>query len=80
MPQLSLYLDDATMELLQEQARESGQSLSKYAAECIRESKKQTGWPTWFFDLYGCAKDDDTFMRPDQGDPSLDDDPALFFS
>ena len=31
------------------------------------------------FDLYGCLADDETFVRPDQGDPSLDDDPSSYF-
>lgn len=80
MSQLSLYLDDATMEILQEQAKESGLSLSKCAVQDIRESRQVRGWPVGFFDLYGCIKDDNTFVRPDQGDSALDNDPASFFA
>ena len=77
MPQLSLYLDDPTMALLKEDAKRTGQSLSKCAAESIRASKKTQGWPPNFMDLYGCL--DSSFKRPDQGDASLDNDPASFF-
>lgn len=79
MSQLSLYLDNATMAILQEQSQRSGLSLSKCAAASIRASRQQHSWPVGFFDLYGCAKDDDSFRRPDQGSPELDDDPSSFF-
>ena len=77
MPQLSLYLDDSTMDLLKEEAKRTGQSLSKYAAQSIRAGKRAQGWPDGFMDLYGCL--DSSFKRPDQGDASLDNDPASFF-
>lgn len=80
MSQLSLYLDDATMEILQEQVQRTGLSLSKCAAESIRASKQQRGWPVGFFDLYGSAKGDESFMRPAQGNSALDNDPASFFA
>ena len=62
MPQLSLYLDDDTMDLLRQDAAREGVSLSKHASRVIRESST-SAWPKGFFDLYG-ALDDDTFVVP----------------
>ena len=80
MAQLSLYLDDATMETLRTDAKRQGVSLSKYAAGLIRDHAGGNGWPVGYWEqVYGCLADDDSFVRPDQGDLSLDDDPSLFF-
>lgn len=64
MPQLSLYLDDSTMELLRGEAQRTGTSLSKYAGAVIRERSSNT-WPQGFFNLYGCI-DDETFEAPEE--------------
>ena len=71
MPQLSLYLDEETMELLQKAAAESGESLSKRAARAIRESCKSNEWPEGHFDLFGSLADVD-IEAPD--DPPFDPD------
>ena len=52
MPQLSLYLDDDTMDILRQDATREGVSLSKHASRVIRENNV-SAWPKGFFDLYG---------------------------
>ena len=62
MAQLSLYVDDSTMEDLRRDAAREGKTLSKYAAGVLRERKEHNGWPPGFFNLYGAC--DDTFVVP----------------
>ena len=62
MPQLSLYLEDDTMDILRQDATREGVSLSKHASRVIRENNV-SAWPKGFFDLYG-ALDDETFVAP----------------
>lgn len=56
MPQLSLYLDDATMDLLRIAAERDHVSLSKYASTLIRNHENSL-WPSGFWDVYGALKD-----------------------
>lgn len=70
MPQLSLYLDDAAMNLLRESARQEKTSLSRYAKRLIVE-RSSSSWPVSFWDTYG-ALDDDSFVAPAEIDPALD--------
>lgn len=63
MAQLSLYVDDSTMEDLRRDAAREGKTLSKYAAGVLRGRKEHNGWPPGFFNLYGTC-DDDTFVVP----------------
>ena len=74
MPQLSLYLDDATMETLRTSALGEGVSMSKYAANLIRNRAQFGGWPAGYWEsVYGCL-DDDTFVIDDTAlDAALDD-------
>ena len=62
MPQLSLYLDDDTMDILRQDATREGVSLSKHASRVIRENNV-SAWPKGCFDLYG-ALDAETFVAP----------------
>ena len=55
MPQLSLYMDEPTMEGLRR--------LSKFVAGVLRDRDTNGLWPHGFFDLYGVC-DDDTFVEP----------------
>lgn len=71
MPQVSLYLDDATMEKLREDAKRERLSLSKYTAKLIKEHNSAAGWSDRFWETYGSLKDAD-FSRPIQPDWSLD--------
>lgn len=76
MPQVSLYVDEETMEGLRTEAALEGTSLSKYVAARIRRRDRPdtpSGLPEGLLDrLYGCLADDDTFERPPQLDFSLD--------
>lgn len=71
MPQLSLYLDDDTMDAMREHATAEHLSLSKYASRCIASGNSSSAWPSDFWNLYGSIKDD-TFERPVELDPELD--------
>lgn len=64
MPQLSLYLDEATMEVLRDSATRENKTLSKFVANTLRERHHDKGWPQGFFDLYGAAKADGSFCVP----------------
>jgi len=73
MPQLSLYLDDDTMEKLRADAKRENVSLSKHVARLIQESHPGDGygWSDGFWETYGSLADTD-FSRPEQPDWSLD--------
>ena len=75
MPQLSLYIDDATMETLQTSARAEGVSMSKYAAGLIRDREQHGRWPQGYWDaVYGCLTDELDLRVPDDDlRPELDD-------
>ncbi len=62
MSQLSLYLDDETMQALREMADAGGKSLSKCAAELIRNSSV-TEWPPGYEQVLGSI-DDPSFIAP----------------
>lgn len=70
MPQLSLYLDDATMESLRSDAGRENMSLSQYARGLI-QNRAESAWPKGFWATYG-ALDDPTFVEPPELDASLD--------
>ena len=70
MPQLSLYIDDETMGVLRKNADERDVSLSRYARDLI-SSHNESAWPSDFWDVYGALKDD-SFVVPEELDPSLD--------
>lgn len=69
MPQLSLYMDDAAMQLLRVRSKQEGVSLSKYARDQL--TKPSGAWPESFWETYG-AIDDATFVLPDDIAPELD--------
>lgn len=70
MPQLSLYIDDETMEVLKKSAGERDVSLSRYARDLI-SSQSESAWPSDFWDAYGALKNG-SFVVPEELDPSLD--------
>ena len=63
MAQLSLYVDDSTMEDLRRDAAREGKTLSKYAAGVLRERKTNGPWAPGVFGLYGVCGDG-TFVAP----------------
>ena len=70
MPQLSLYLDDITMDVLRRSAEKEGVSLSHYARRLIQD-QASSAWPVGFCGTYGSVKDD-SFVAPEELDPELD--------
>lgn len=70
MPQISLYVDQNTLEKIEQSAGEHNTSISKWVGEIIKKSLKDE-YPKGFFDLFGSAKDD-TMVRPPQIDSSAD--------
>lgn len=72
MPQLSLYLDDASMKLLRQKAELSHLSMSKYVADLIAQSDNRASWPVGYWDeVYGSVADP-AFAVPAEPDASLD--------
>lgn len=69
MPQLSLYLDNPTMDALRIASEREGVSLSKYAGKLIRVHSQT--WPAGFWATYG-ALEDDSFVVPNELDYELD--------
>ncbi len=60
MPQLSLYLDESTMESVRAAAAARNTTLSKYVSGVLREREEEDHrWPQSFFDLYGSCSDED---------------------
>lgn len=81
MPQLSLYIDDATMETLRSSAKAEDVSMSRYAADLIRNRAQLGTWPNGYWDsIYGCLNDatfsvdDDSSINASfpAGNPTLD--------
>lgn len=73
MPQLSLYIDDSTMDTLRTSARIEGVSMSKYASKLIRDSAERGGWPNGYWDnVYGCL-DENLHVEDDDLHPEFDD-------
>lgn len=70
MPQLSLYVDDATLGVLKEGAAREGVSMSRFAADAIRDQGRNA-WPAGFFDTYGSIADE-SFAAPSDVDSRLD--------
>lgn len=80
MPQLSLYIDDTTMDVLRTSALVEGVSMSKYAANLIRDRALHGSWPHGYWEsVYGCLSDDLNFnITDDDLHPELDDSGAWF--
>ena len=73
MPQVSLYVDEATMADLRKQARAEGVSLSKHVARRLAQPA-QTGTASglpegWLESLYGSLADVDGFDLPERAIP-----------
>ncbi|NHM15065.1 antitoxin [Eggerthellaceae bacterium zg-887] len=73
MPQLSLYLDDATMSLLRQSAEEAQLSLSKYVAGLIRQDSEGSAWPEGYFDQVCGRLTDPSFTVAEEPSAPLDD-------
>jgi hypothetical protein len=64
MPQISLYIDEATLRKIESAASRQHLSISKWVAEQIR-SRVDPIYPKDFEDLFGSVSDD-SFVRPEQ--------------
>jgi hypothetical protein len=69
MPQISLYIDEATLKKVEQQAKMEHISISKWVAEQIK-NKIDPRYPADFETLYGSLSDD--FIRQDQLPYSID--------
>ena len=75
MPQTSLYMDDATMELIREKSAEAGISLSRYVSNAIKEhvERLDTTWPKGYWEAaYGCLSDEDAACFFNEGESAID--------
>lgn len=64
MAQISLYVNDAELEILREKAKKQNLSLSRYVIDVLREMQEKALWPPAFFSLYGALAEDDGFEEP----------------
>lgn len=62
MPQLSLYLDSTSMEMLRHKAKQKNLSLSQYVNGVLHEADAHN-WPPDYWNLYG-ALEDESFTLP----------------
>ena len=63
MPQISLYIDEATLKKVENAAFRQHVSISKWVAEQIR-ARVEPVYPAGYEHLFGSIADD-TFVRPD---------------
>ena len=91
MPQTSLYMDDATMELIRVESARRGVSLSRFIAGAVNNYANHVtgGWPAGYWEnVCGCLSDEDAeamyaALDPDAPDNALDtslDDDCAWFS
>ena len=81
MPQTSLYMDDATMELVRAESRRRGVSLSRFIASAVSGYMNHVtgGWPADYWEnAYGCLSDENASamlgaLDSEALDASLDD-------
>lgn len=83
MPQVSLYADDALMDVLRDRSAKEHVSMSKYVAQLVRDQVmgKTDHWPANYWDdVYGCWSEEDcaAYSSPSCLDDQLDDDCAWF--
>ena len=72
MAQLSLYVDDASMERLRRSAQASGCSLSKYVGSLLADDTVSSGYPAGYFKLYGRLRDVDLERPADAPLPPIE--------
>ncbi len=70
MPQISLYIDEATLKKLEKAARKQRISISKWVAQNIR-AVLDPAYPADFAGLFGSVSDR-SFSRPGQPEQNLD--------
>ncbi len=70
MPQISLYIDEETLEKLKAAAEREHTSISKWVADHIRK-QVEPEYPPGYGALFGSIKDE-TFTAPKEIDDELD--------
>jgi len=70
MGQLTVYIDDPTLERIESAAHLEKESVSKWVKRRLAASLDK-GWPTGYFDVFGSLKDA-SFSRPAQPAAGLD--------
>ena len=70
MAQVSLYIDDETMDYLRKESEREGTSVSKFVGKVIQgyKDQKPNGWPEGYWDLDWIIPD-----FPDVDDGCIDD-------
>jgi len=63
MPQISLYVDEKTLQQIENAAKSEKKSISKWVSSKLKSSL-QNRWPEGYFNLFGGIKDD-TFTEPE---------------
>lgn len=72
MAQVSLYMSDEVLKTLRADAGKSHVSVSRYVSDLVQQKAASNGWPKGYWEnVYGCL-DDDSFVIPDELDPSFD--------
>ena len=72
MPQVSLYMQQETLDTLREEAQRAQTSVSKFVSQLVDGRASQCGWPANYWEsVYGCLKDS-SFQIPSELDDSLD--------
>ncbi|GBR75168.1 antitoxin [Candidatus Termititenax aidoneus] len=64
MPQISLYIDSATLNKITRSARQDELSLSKWVGANLQRIVDET-YPPGFFDLFGSVKDSSMLEPPE---------------
>ena len=70
MPQISLYIDEATLKKVETLAKKENKSISKWVRIRIKESL-ENAWPDNYFSLFGSVRDK-KFVRPKALKPKND--------
>ena len=67
MAQISIYIDEPTLQQIEKAAEKEHESISTWVKKRLISSLK-TAWPKGYFDLFGAVRDD-SLKRP--GQPSI---------
>lgn len=78
MPQVSLYMQQRTLDTLRDEAQKADVSVSKFVSQLVSERSAQSGWPAGYWEgVYGCLQDE-SFQVPEELDIALDGDIPSF--
>ena len=73
MPQLSLYFNDATLEMLKEDAKRNELSPSRFVSKLVYDNhEKKSAWPEGYWESVIGSITDPTFVAPEDSYEDLD--------